>query len=102
MDVTNNKRSTPLHFFVYSESSSVEVARLLIDSGCPFDSPDSEGRTPFLLAAVTGKVNLLTMFEDEGARVDAVDSLGHDGLELAAFNKNKDAERYFQGRKSRK
>ena len=97
----NHKGSTALHFFAYSDSSSISIAQLLIDAGCAIDAKCTEGRTPFLIAAMNGRVDLLDFFAAEGADIHAVDVSGDDGYGLAVFHKHSKCVKWFENRKGK-
>jgi ankyrin repeat protein len=51
-DVYDNDLKTPLHYAVIKSLGSVDIARLLIESGANVNSQDKMGFSPLHLAAV--------------------------------------------------
>lgn len=96
LDIVNNKGSTPLHFFCYSDTKNIDIAQLLLDGGARLESRDSRGCTPALAAVINGKLELLKYFEAEGADMQARDDVGKDGLDLAAFHRLPEIERFLR------
>jgi len=94
--VRNNKGSTPLHFFAYSAAKSNSIAQLLLDGGVDIDCTDVSGRTPYLIAATGGNVDMLQFFAQEGANTNARDASGDGALDLAKFHRNAEAVRFLE------
>jgi ankyrin repeat protein len=87
----NNPQTAPLHYA--AEKESVDIARLLIESGSEInieDTVDNKLRTPLHYAAHGRSTKLIQLLIDNGANVNAVDSDGKTPLHIASDGNNKD------------
>lgn len=98
VNTTNNKQSSPLHMFSYSEAKSTAVASILLDAGAAIDARDARGMTPMLAAVMSGKIDFVLFFEDEGADMTAMDAEGNDALAIARFNKHESLVKMFSSK----
>ena len=59
---------TPLH--LAAETNSIDIARLLIDSGADIEAKDNDGLTPMHLAVETNSLDVVRLLIDRGANND--------------------------------
>ena len=59
---------TPLH--LAAETNSIDIARLLIDSGADIEAKDNDGLTPMHWAAETNSLDVVRLLIDRGANND--------------------------------
>ena len=98
VNTSNNKGSTPLHMFSYSDAKTTAVASILLDAGAAIDARDARGMTPMLAAVMSGKIDYVLFFEDEGADMTAIDAEGYDALAIAKFNKHETLVKMFSSK----
>lgn len=77
--------STLLHQAARDDASAPSMA-LLLRLGIPLDTPDKDGRSPFLLAAREGAYTALDRLAAAGADVSLRDAGGRTALHLAVQN----------------
>ncbi|XP_034747151.1 histone-lysine N-methyltransferase EHMT2 isoform X3 [Etheostoma cragini] len=88
-DVTINDKSLPspqelnvcLHWAAYA--GNVDIAELVLNSGCPLTSVNMHGDTPLHIAAREGYLECVTLFLSRGADIDIMNREGDTPLSLA-------------------
>jgi ankyrin repeat protein len=74
-----------------NDDYSVPIAELLISHGCRVDMRDDSERTPLMLAAHNGEIELLACLLTAGADSRALDKSGRSAIDYA-----KEASKYFE------
>ncbi len=82
---------TPLH--LAAETNSIDIARLLIDSGADIEAKDNDGLTPMHWAAETNSLDLVRLLIDRGADIEAKDNDGLTPMHLAGETNSLDVVR---------
>ncbi|OBS20375.1 hypothetical protein FPOA_06748 [Fusarium poae] len=87
LEVTDYDEKTPLHYAsIYGHA---EVAKFLLDKGANIESRSiAYQRTPFLLAAIREKIEVVRLLARYGADREAKDSDGHCALHYVALTAN--------------
>jgi ankyrin repeat protein len=96
----DNYNYTPLHLAVREES--VEIARMLIDSGADLNLQDQWGYTPLHWAAIKGNEEIARMLIDAKADLDVQDNDGRTPLHRAASDGSVEIARMLIDAGSRK
>ena len=73
-----------------SNGQRVAVLRA-VESGAPIDSPDSRGRTPLMLAAMTGDVDVIRQLLERGANINARATSGSTPLVFSILYRHPEA-----------
>ncbi|MBF0147498.1 MAG: ankyrin repeat domain-containing protein [Magnetococcales bacterium] len=63
----------------------MQIAQTLLSKGADVKAVNSEGRTPLILAANRGNVEMVQLLLKQGAEVDAKDTQGYTALMMAAL-----------------
>ena len=84
---------TALHDAV--EQKHADVVEVLICAGADIETKNVEGRSPLLLASVSGELTTVQMLVEAGADVRATDTEGYTCLIFAAYDGHTDTVRYL-------
>lgn len=81
--ILNKFRETPLHRA--AAMNNIHAARCILEqaTGNPLASEDISGRTPLCHAAAAGAIDIVRLFLEKGADVDAPDRVGRTPLHVA-------------------
>jgi ankyrin repeat protein len=80
--------------------SSLEIARLLVNSGANVNVPDDEGETPLHAAARSGYRDIAELLVESGASLDVRNMYQQTSLHLACRNGKLDVSRFLIDRGS--
>lgn len=69
MDTLLQKGSTALHHACYSENSSLEVVRLLVEAGSSVNALDEKGFSPLFIATRKNETEVIDFLRKHGADV---------------------------------
>ena len=86
---------TSLHLAVHGKHA--DVVQVLIDAGADIETRDDEGRSPLLVASLSGELTTVTKLVKAGADVRATDNERNTCLILAVFEGHTDIVRYLVG-----
>ena len=70
----------PVHF-----ARSAKCARVLLERGADLDATDCTGKTPLSVATLEGRLDVMELLCEEGARVDVASSWGATALMYAQY-----------------
>jgi ankyrin repeat protein len=79
--------ATPLMNAADSPHCSLEITQTLLDHGADVNAYSPDGWTPLMSASASGRVGLVTLLLDRGARVDARNKLNSTALRTAVSNR---------------
>jgi ankyrin repeat protein len=96
VDLRDRRGFTPLHFA--AQAGSVDVARLLLDSGAEIDPTNDHGNTPLWTAVFNsrGAGEVIVLLRGRGSDPFARNKAGTTPYDLAMLIDNYDIARFFR------
>ena len=95
VDLHNHDNYTALHLAV--QQKHADVVQVLIDAGADIETKTADGRSPLLVASISGELTVVTKLVEAGADVRATDAEGNACLIFAAHQGHTDVVRYLVG-----
>ena len=88
--------------FVSMDTNNLNMVSFLLDCGARINGKDMYGKTPLIIAASKGYIDIAKKLLDSGARINSSDNEGFTALDYAKMNKNYSMIELIQSRKKQK